>query len=307
MIKTKPLWKIHKHQHQRPKRKAPLTICIAAAANQGHMAVTASDMMLSMPTMKAESGTMKFRKIGQWVVMFAGETGDADLVMDELTGGLLAITSVDQLKEAVIGAYNKRFGEFSAGRWLAPFGLDMPTFLRDGSKSFSQPTFNNLCQQIAEDANNFTLQILLCGWIPGDFGARIYTMDRDGFHSHGIQGFAAIGSGQEAAITSLMFQSYTQHSTHPRVIAQVCIAKFMAEYTDGVGRTTIVWVISHDDKYQFFVQPYEVERIRDFWTKAGMPRYAEGITEFIGEMIKDRWEYATQHLRSTSQKSEDQQ
>jgi hypothetical protein len=104
-------------------------------------------MMLSTPTMKAEAGTMKFRVIGRWVAMFAGTTSDADLVLEELAGELLAVTSAEQVKSATIAAYNKRFGEFSAGRWLAPYGLDMPTFLRDGAKSFSQTTFTGLCQQ----------------------------------------------------------------------------------------------------------------------------------------------------------------
>jgi hypothetical protein len=267
-----------------------VTICIAAAANHGHVIVTASDMMLSTPTMKAEAATMKFKVIGKWVAMFAGETGDADLVLDELAGTLLAVSSVEEVKAASVAAYNKRLGEFSASRWLAPYGMDMPTFLRDGAKSFTDTTFNSLCQNIAADSSNFRLQLLLCGWLPGDAGPKIYTMDSDGFRSHGSDGFAAIGGGQEVAITSLMFQEYSSHLTYAKVSAQVCIAKFMAEYSDGVGRTTIMWIVDSNDKYSFFIQPFEVERIRRFWIDAGMPRYPEGIEDFIGEMTKDRFE-----------------
>jgi 20S proteasome alpha/beta subunit len=144
--------------------------------------------------------------------------------------------------------------------------------------------------EIAEDGSNFSLQLLLCGWLPGDSQPRIYTMDRDGFHSQGIDGFAAIGSGQEAAVTSLMFQGYSQHSVYTKVVAQVCIAKFMAEYSDGVGKTTISWVVDSDEKYSFFIQPYEIERIRKFWMDAGMPRYPEGVEDFIGDMTKERLE-----------------
>ena len=271
-----------------PGRRKAVTICIAAACENSHFIVCVCDMMLSTPTMKVDAAIIKIKKLGRWTALFAGQSGDADLVMDDLQAELLGIGVKSQLRDVAIKAYNRRFGEFSAGRWLAPYGIDMPTFLRDGKKLLTVATFNGLCRQIADDASNFNLEMLLCGWLPGEFTAQIVSMNHDGIYSHTLDGFAAIGSGAEAAKTSLMFQGYAIDLRLARVIGQVCIAKFMAEYSDGVGKITLLSVVSNQEEHHFTLQPYEIERLRDFWKAAGQPRYPDGLDELIWEMIEEK-------------------
>src|SRR5437899_3083014 len=122
----------------------------------------------------------------------------------------------------------------------------------------------------------------------GRWTAQIFSIHEERFHEHSIDGFAAIGSGSEPASTSLMFQGYGSHLRLARVIGQVCIAKFMAEYSDGVGKVTLIAVLGVDLDNHFLMQPYEVERIRDFWTAAGQPRYPEGMDDIVWEMIKEK-------------------
>lgn len=250
-------------------------------------------MMISTPNMKVDAAISKFKTLDRWTALFAGESGDADLVMEQLGVSLLTVSSRQHINEAMTGAYNKRFGEFSAGRWLACFGMDMNAFRKEGVKTFSPSTYDTLCRQIAEDSANFTLQLMLCGWLPGEFNAQVFSMNRDGFHSHSIDGFAAIGSGAEAATTSLMFQGYASPLKVRRVIGQVCMAKFMAEYCEGVGPITLVSVLSPNIGNSIYLQPYEVEKIREFWIELGMPREPKGMDDLIHEMIKDKFPKAT--------------
>src|SRR5437899_4064581 len=107
-------------------RRKAVTVCIAAACEHSHFVVAACDMMLSTPTMKVEGAIAKIKKLGRWTALFAGESGDADLVMEDLETDLLGVTTKNQVRDATRTAFNKRYGEFSAGRWLACYGLDMP-------------------------------------------------------------------------------------------------------------------------------------------------------------------------------------
>lgn len=283
----KPLHLLQRKPKRSTERQA-VTVCIAAACDRGARVVVGADTALSFQDVTADTWAHKFVNANKWTVMFAGDLGTTDLLVDEITGAI--VTAPDDSHQCVAQlvrqTYRRKFADWSADRWLSPLGLDMPAFL-SSREQLGDRVFADIIKQIHNDANNFTGELLVCGWGVSEPTSSIFSINRDGLLSHRTAGCGAIGSGGSVALTTMFAHGHNIQRSIVETIYCVCAAKFMAEHCTGVGPNTLVWV---SEKYGdgFFVQPFEVEQIKAEWWKLGRPQIIPSIERNIAHTLRDR-------------------
>jgi hypothetical protein len=163
---------------------------------------------------------------------------------------------------------------------LFHFELDMPEFKSKGRGFFRDERFAELSRQMENDRSNYREQVLAVGWGGSPRDVKIYSVDTYGVYSHAYDGIAAIGSGQEVAMSTLLVLEQKRHFSLEETLYTVAAAKFAAEQCDGVGQKSTVmrvaWKRSDKDDPAKppgkFIQEDGIKQLRQMWEKYGKPR-----------------------------------
>jgi ATP-dependent protease HslVU (ClpYQ) peptidase subunit len=193
-----------------------MTVCIAAVCEQGNpegaKVVCVTDGMLSHfgSAVSADIDAPKMLFLGDWVFMFAGTLSNADLIMDDLRSVKF---TPQEIKTLVRNAYRKRMAQWSADRYLLQYDMDMQEFKKEGRNIFGDERFAELSRTIEQDAANFEESVLVVGWAGSQTKPVFFGMNRDGLASHALDSIAAIGSGMDVAMSTLMILEQRRTST----------------------------------------------------------------------------------------------
>jgi hypothetical protein len=255
-----------------------MTLCVAALCEQGSpqgaKVVCAVDGLLSH-IVSADVGAPKILFLGDWVFMFAGQLSNADLMMDEIRQTKF---SPQVVKTLVRHAYRKRMGQWSADRHLLQYEMDMAEFKTDGRNIFGEERFAEISRTIEQDASNYQEQVMVVGWGESKTQPILFGMDRVGLTSHSLDSLAAIGVGQDIAMSTMLVLGQHRGMTLEETLYSVSSAKFAAERCDGVGQTTtmfVSWKRTENDPIDRrsgnFVHPPQMEELRKVWEKYGNP------------------------------------
>lgn len=238
--------------------------------------IATTDGMLS-GEISADLNTFKMIFFGDWLFLFAGTLSNADLIMESIRHESLSKELTrHNIQTIVRRAYKKRFSEWAADRNLSPYDFEMNEFKESGLKTFGEKVFSDMDYSIRQDADNFKEEVLVTGWGKNPASAMIFGMNREGGHSQTLNGFATIGSGGNVAANTLMLLGCARHVPFEYALYAVAAAKFSAESCDGVGRTTAM-VVTHkseskDDKGYKFIQPSQLDQLRELWERHSRPR-----------------------------------
>lgn len=265
--------------------KTPVTVCINAIGDDHEAIVSCVDTRIS--TAVTSYDPLVGRKIcgfRGWTILSSGTLAQAESLIDTFQDHLGNAQDNDPptVQRCLEAALRIELPRFSAARFLAPYGLDMPTFLSSRA-SFTEERWNELSRQMFEYSDSYDVELLVSGW-----GARqeafsgpqrpsgyILAANRNGVISHSDEGFFVSGSGADAAHSILSFFNQQPHMTLAQTLYHVAAAKFMSERTAFVGPFTILRVArrSGDGDWRgFFIQPDEVAEIRRVWERTGQPR-----------------------------------
>ena len=259
-----------------------MTVCIATICQGGRYIVCATDGMLTDPSsgLSGDVGAVKMMVYGDWLFMFAGTLSNADLIMEELR--LEAFTRTDlldreKIQSSVRQAYKKRFAKWSADRLLSPYDMEMGEFKSEGLSIFGDERFGELSRAIEQDAALFNEQMLVVGFGKSELAAMIYEVCRDGVASHSLEGNTCIGSGSQAASSTLYSLKCGRRSSLGDALYATLAAKFSAESSPGVGTDTVAVVmkkpLNSQDRGAFkIIQSEEIEGMRLLWRRHGKPK-----------------------------------
>jgi hypothetical protein len=291
-------------------RSKAVTVCIAAhcehSKNLPSKTVCAVDAELS-GQVRGDVDALKMLFGHDFIFMFAGQLTNSDLIMDEIRDGF-AKDDKQSIKTLVRRAYRKRMAQWSADRWLSQYDLDMKEFVAEGVKNFGEARFGELSRNIDQDAGNYQEQVLVVGWEKERKIPLIFSMSRDGLASHALDGIAAIGSGEDVAISTMLVLQQSRFMTLEETIYSVAAAKFAAESCEGVGEKTtmfVSWKRTDDDPKERpagnFVQPADLEELRRTWEKHGKPRIPRQAMKLTNRIATNLWAgrgraLGTQHL-----------
>lgn len=257
-----------------------MTLCVAALCEQGNpqgaKVVCAVDGRLSH-IVSADVNAPKMLFLGDFVFMFAGTLGNADLMMDEIRP--IKFTP-QQIKELVRDAYRKRMAQWSVDRFLLQYQMDMQEFKTEGRKIFGDERFAELSRSMEQDAAaNYREEVLVVGWHGSKNKPVFFGMNRDGLTSHALDSLAAIGSGAEIAMSTMLGLGQNRGMILEETLYSVVSAKFAAESCEGVGKETTVFIswkrTDKDDATRLngnFINELRIGELRQVWEKYGKPR-----------------------------------
>jgi len=276
-----------------------MTCCVAAICEMDEMIVTASDQKLDFGQFSVDGSTVKSEPIyPNWMMHISATDLTALWPIFNYTKRILCANlaeemaqkkvgrSANKIRDAVREAYRTLMSQITEAQVLAPYGLNMEDFLRDGRTKFGDALFKAICKRI-ERVRVGEFALLMSGFDPSK-EAHLQTFEDDGVsRDWDAPGFAAVGSGSPSALDILSFHSYNRMASLEECVYRVCEAKFMAERASGVGSKTFVYVFSAgpEEANRKYVLESDTEEIKRAWQEAGCPRTPPGIIKKIPGMV----------------------
>ncbi|MDO8567609.1 MAG: hypothetical protein Q7R57_02710, partial [Dehalococcoidales bacterium] len=171
-----------------------MTVVLASIAEKGNAIIMASDRMLSMPelTYQFEHDSGKIRKIGQYLVGYAGTTTFADDILSHEYGNL---GTIKEFAEALSGFYIKYGNRIAERVLLESLGIDLQTF-NANSQNYPDSVRERVYQELGQEKLN--VDFIVCGFDSDQ--PKIYNVGQYGIYStaHSV-GYTAIGIGETHA------------------------------------------------------------------------------------------------------------
>ena len=256
-------------------RELGMTVCVAAICNKSRTIVTASDRLLSWGHTSSDT-VLKLVRLQRpyWLGMIAGDdiTVGVDAVaarVRERMSRREELPSIADMQTALRDAWRDVQNEVGAAAVLNPFRLTVPAFVKDGKRRFGEAKFYDIASRL-EHASRLQSDLLVCGFDEKNLPALLVCTD-EGCRDYSRGSYMAIGSGAHQALASLAFHEVDRLWDLDRAIYHVCVAKFMAEKSIGVGPETMVLCLNEDGKTKWIFKRH-IELVRRLWKKKGRPR-----------------------------------
>jgi hypothetical protein len=124
----------------------------------------------------------------------------------------------------------------------------------------------------------------------------LYDVGPDGDRDHRLAGMAAIGSGQEVALSTMMLFGQSRDRTLAETIYIVASAKFSSEKSsdDDVGSKTamaVTWKRTPEDDKEKpavkFLDESQVLQLYKLWLKHGKPKVSESTYKPAVDIVKN--------------------
>ncbi len=250
-----------------------MTICIAALCDGGKQAVVAADKM----TVVGEGALQVVRdddanKIISWgdttALLYSGSINEPQYVLDEMN------RARDEVPQDVAGIA-KHVSELATS-WLSGF-RDGLVKNRLGNEQNYQEVVTLVASQAAgpifeawHEASKFTPgSFLIVGFSIGDSQADgvIYEVNGASIAKLQLRQHAVIGSGRIYAGSVLDSVKYSQNASVAEAVYHVFCAKKAAENIYGVGKTTVLAVLSPDKSFQIIESPEVFARLEVIRTR----------------------------------------
>lgn len=297
------------------KRKAPLTVCIAAVCDDGRIVLGASDRMLTSgdiefePSVPAGMPSSKILPLGGSLsIMTAGHAG----LHAEIYEMLYPIVQSEAAKhkdrglpitEALrlyVECYNRAKLQRAASAVLAPFGLNHAAFLTK-QEGMSESFLAGITQAML-DFQMPCIEAIISGVDgPPLQMAHIYVLSNgDGstidFRCDDSIGFAAIGIGARHAESQFMLAGHSRFSTFPETLLRLYSAKKKSEIAPGVGKETDIVLAGPDPGRLILLTvpnaPLDINRLHAIYDELEMGQKAvlsdatKKITEYVDSVFK---------------------
>jgi hypothetical protein len=284
---------------QQPKRPAHVpvnladygfnvTIGIAAKSKDDECIVTVSDRRTSFDDLvpSIDSGVNKNWFIGKnWGALCAANDTCFVLPIISRANNLLSerggTESIGDVKLAVCDAFADVRRDYVTRQYLFNFGIkSIDQFRKEGPSTLGRKLFWSLARKIENESLEQTT-LLIYGYGP-DFTPHLFEVKNPGY-AYLLDHFQyfAIGSGATIAMASLNLKPVS-HLNAAQLIYRVLEAKFAAEASSAVGKSTLV-LISNRGKPTTFLSFGIIERIRKLWENSRFTPPPNEINELIVE------------------------
>jgi len=270
-----------------------VTVCIGALCEKNEKIVVVSDNKVSFGDFSADMAVFKMDVFfARWMAMFAGDDIEHIPFVLERASSLLsavrrrkkATVSPSQVANAIQRAYEEQLEAQIEAKVLRRHGFSAKSFMEDGKRKCTASVYNGLCAKIANI--KLSLKFLMVGFDAKNKGHLIVGGGEEAPKDYTSLGFIAIGSGANAALSSLLFHRERQHISttvsEQRCVYVTCAAKYMAESATDVGRKATTVGILSVDGVRSVIEEY---KIRHIWEEEGAPRLPPDLDSRIGPLI----------------------
>lgn len=257
-----------------------VTVCIAIVTKENSI-VAVTDWKVTFSGFSADHLAIKNQRLcDDWYTLVAGD--DIEHAKPIVSRAKEIIEKVNKesrhagmVAGALHSAYVERLHQEIEARVLSKRAFTVETFRDRGKNKCSPDVYIDLCSRI--DQVRLSLKFLLCGFgLKGE--PHIFCVDGKGIPKcYDDVGFWAIGTGGSAALSALAF--HVDHEDfHPlfseenEAVYFALAAKFMAESSEMVGKSTLALVFRPNDTESGFVPYPRVEDVRGIWKRQGAPK-----------------------------------
>lgn len=227
--------------NQRRRRKLPLTVAIAAKANDGSI-FCATDRMITVGDIEMESPATKMFMLTNSIVVMPSDD-DAALhteILNEthvIANAAIADNPsrwplVSEVVTMYVAARDAKHAKRAEQEFLLPLGLTRETFL--DRMAFLEP---QLVSRIAEDLISYRLpamSVIIAGIDP--IGSHIYEVNDGKSGCLNTIGYAAIGAGARHALAHFMLAEQCNSTSPVETLWNTYFAKRRSEVAPGVGK-----------------------------------------------------------------------
>lgn len=264
-----------------------MTVGIAALAEMDKAIIFASDRMIGVGSATADlplvtKGGLFHEK---WIALYSGNDIARVPPIIRKVGDTLeseVAPTVEEVTQAFLRAYQEERERVAIQTILSPFGLNMREFMSLWATS-QNPELTDMKRKIQD-------LYFDCTFLIGGFGPEerphIFTVNPPAIEDHyDPVGFWSIGSGADAALSSLMFRRVNKLMTLPQVVYHVAEAKFMAESCMGVGKDTLLLVLKREGTWGF-IMGNELRQLRQIWEAEGRAPVPPNLDGRISSLIE---------------------
>jgi ATP-dependent protease HslVU (ClpYQ) peptidase subunit len=269
-----------------------VTVCIAGLCDQLSSIVAVSDEMITFGDVSVDRTAEKISPLHRsWFAMYAAnDITDVRPILDKATFLICAAKrerSMTEVGEAFQTAYATRHEQLIEHRLLIPNGFrSLDDFHLRGKESLTVSQFNRLsrCMRTIKPECKF----LIGGFDLMGIGHLLVQEANSPYQCYDDPGFWAIGSGQNEAISSMIFQAdklgFGMYSSEALCIFHLLVAKFMAESNKLVGRETSVVVHARGEQPRYLM-PEDVAKVRTAWEEHFLPRAPVELIEQLPNLL----------------------
>jgi hypothetical protein len=252
-----------------------MTICLAAISSTGKEIIAASDSLMSWGGTVTGETSLKYNRLHRrWAVMIAGDDVlPTEPMIRHLTIdiGRYKVPTVQQVEDGIRRSWKFVKNQQATTQVLSAYDLNLEKFIREGRDTFGDIGFADL-RAAVDRASELSCELLVYGFDESDMAVLFVVVHPGEPVNFTRLGFAAIGSGRDSAIASLMWNpSHKAYHDTTTVVYRVAAAKFMAESALGVGRDTTISGLKPDGS-AFLLSNAQVKAIRTLWEGEGQPR-----------------------------------
>ena len=245
-----------------------MTVCIAAVSND--TIVCAADMKLSMLDLSMSGDSLAYKMayfgLGHgWICLMADDLSVYEEVRKHLfefdeKKGIRHNYTIAHITEAFKYAFEKELRIRAESDILFPYGLTFDNYRDEGPK-LGPEIYSRIIFDL--QAKELGLKLLIAGF--DERQGHIFTVGKRGLPEH-YEGFWAVGSGDLAALGYLFSTDHEPLYDPPSAFHRVCCAKFAAETSPGVGKSTLVCVLKKNGARGIFMD-HDLVDIRKEWER----------------------------------------
>ncbi len=257
--------------------------------------ITICDRMLSYASYAVDDAAFKRFKIHQrWRAMFSGNdigpvTPLARIVQEHLLG---KEGHLEEVADSFRNAFHQHSHLLATDLILGKYGHTLGSWRQKGLSEFGDEEFARINQKIEQV--EVGVQFLVCGFSPQGQG-HVFTVQEDWTRGyphvvidhHDIDGFAIIGSGTTAALSSLLRKPLPVLNL-PELIYRACDAKMLAERAPGVGKGTVLSVLECEPLGNSVGERYltpDWDVFRTIWQDEAQPPTPENAMRLLREAL----------------------
>jgi 20S proteasome alpha/beta subunit len=270
-----------------------MTVGIASIGDKGNAIIFAADQMMSVGIRTADLPLVVkgFLIHKHWFTVYAGSVTAVPPILSKVKKALAASPDADiaEVAGTFVQVYREERQKLAEQSVLSPFGLDMQSFVNLISTNQSAE-LTDMKRKIQDF--DFDCEFLVGGFGP-DKRAHIFSVTPPGVESHYDSiGFWSIGSGAEAALSSLLFRRLHPVLSVKETLYFVAEAKFMSECAMGVGKNSIFFLVTAEGESKI-VLVQDVEPLRQLWETEGQAPIPTNLEERVpgfrnlSEVIKE--------------------
>lgn len=283
-----------------------MTVGIAAMADGHNAIVFVTDQMMSVGIRTADLPlvTKGYLVHGHWFALYAGTVTLVPPILNKVKAALSANTDADvsEVSATFVRVYQAERQRLAEQSVLSPFGIDIQTLVNHLTNNQSAG-LADMKRRIQDF--DFDCEFLVGGFDP-DGSAHIFTVTPPGVENHYDSiGFWSIGSGAEAALSSLLFRRLHVVMPLKQTIYHVAEAKFMSECAMGVGRSSLFFILESDGKCKM-LPIADVPKLRQMWEAEGQPPIPANLAERVPDFKSPEELKRLASPPSDAQTSEDQ-